>query len=154
MNYFEVLNISENAEKEVIEFAYRALAKKYHPDSTKLSKDIAAEKMAAINEAYRILSDEAERQRYVKCLHSTPKDLSGKEDLREKKVRTEKDTDAYEDNYSKFEDNFDKVMSYIILIAIIVSVICCAAYFGPELLSDAWSNIVNGLEKVVNTFKK
>lgn len=152
MNYFEVLNVSENAEKEVIEFAYRALAKKYHPDSSNLPKNIAAEKMTIINEAYRILSDEAERQKYVKCLHSTPKDLSGKEDLREERVRTGKDADACEDNYSKFEDG--NVMSYIILIVIIVSVICCVAYFGPELLSDAWSNIVNGFEKVGNTFKK
>ena len=29
---YEILEVSENASKEVIEKAYRVLAKKYHPD--------------------------------------------------------------------------------------------------------------------------
>ena len=32
LNYYEVLEVSEKASKEVIEKAYKALAKKYHPD--------------------------------------------------------------------------------------------------------------------------
>lgn len=35
INYFEILNVSEHAETEVIHAAYRGLAKKYHPDTTK-----------------------------------------------------------------------------------------------------------------------
>ena len=31
-NYYEILEVSEKASKEVIEKAYRVLAKKYHPD--------------------------------------------------------------------------------------------------------------------------
>ena len=33
MNYYEILEVSTNASKEVIKNAYRALIKKYHPDS-------------------------------------------------------------------------------------------------------------------------
>ena len=32
INYYEVLEVSEKASKEVIEKAHKALAKKYHPD--------------------------------------------------------------------------------------------------------------------------
>ena len=32
-NYYEILEVSENASSEVIERAYKVLAKKYHPDT-------------------------------------------------------------------------------------------------------------------------
>ena len=31
-NYYEILEVSQNASPEVIEKAYKALVKKYHPD--------------------------------------------------------------------------------------------------------------------------
>ena len=31
-NYYEILEVDKNASQEVIEKAYKALAKKYHPD--------------------------------------------------------------------------------------------------------------------------
>ena len=31
-NYYEILEVNENASKEVIDKAYKVLAKKYHPD--------------------------------------------------------------------------------------------------------------------------
>lgn len=71
INYFEVLRVSENAEMEVIRASYKALCKKYHPDSTDFPKELAAENMALINEAYEVLSDEEKRQSYVKKLHET-----------------------------------------------------------------------------------
>lgn len=53
-NPYEVLGISENASDEEIKKAYRKLAKQYHPDNYTDNplKDLAAEKMKAINEAY------------------------------------------------------------------------------------------------------
>lgn len=53
-NPYEVLGVSENASDEEIKKAYRKLAKQYHPDNyvDNPLKDLAAEKMKAINEAY------------------------------------------------------------------------------------------------------
>ncbi len=64
-NYYEILEVSKNASKEVIEKAYKVLAKKYHPDLQEESqKKIAEEKMKLINEAYEILSDDERRKNY------------------------------------------------------------------------------------------
>jgi len=51
---YKVLGISHNASEEEIKAAYRALAKKYHPDSVRDNplSDLAQEKMAEINQAY------------------------------------------------------------------------------------------------------
>lgn len=62
---YDVLEVSEKASKEVIEKAYRVLAKRYHPDlQTVDNKKIAEEKMKQINEAYDILSDDIKRKAY------------------------------------------------------------------------------------------
>ena len=63
-NYYEILGVSQNATYGEIRKSYIALAKKYHPDTTLLPKDIANEKMAKINKAYTILSDSKARNLY------------------------------------------------------------------------------------------
>lgn len=53
-NPYEVLGVRENATEEEVRSAYRALVKKYHPDSYSNNPlaDLAAEKLKEINEAY------------------------------------------------------------------------------------------------------
>lgn len=64
-NYYEILEVSEKASKEVIEKAYRVLAKKYHPDGKPQEEKLKAEnKMKQINEAYEILSNVEKRKQY------------------------------------------------------------------------------------------
>ncbi|MCI8471095.1 MAG: J domain-containing protein [Clostridia bacterium] len=64
-NYYEILEVNPKASKEVIEKAYRVLAKKYHPDLyTGEKKEYAERKIKELNAAYNILSDEFLREQY------------------------------------------------------------------------------------------
>mgnify|MGYP004496789599 CR=1 FL=1 len=64
-NYYEILEVDKNASQEVIEKAYKALAKKYHPDLQQgTQKQEYAEKMKIINQAYDVLSDSLKREKY------------------------------------------------------------------------------------------
>lgn len=63
-NYYKILGVAANATKEEIKKAYVALAKKYHPDVTSLPKEEAEKVMAAVNEAYAVLSDANKRSYY------------------------------------------------------------------------------------------
>ena len=64
-SYYEILEVSENASSEVIEKAYKTLAKKYHPDIQPRDKIFWAEsKFKEITEAYNVLSDSNLRSQY------------------------------------------------------------------------------------------
>lgn len=63
MNYYEILEISPEANAEEIKKSYRKLAMKYHPDRNDGTKE-AEEKFKKINEAYSILSDPSKKQEY------------------------------------------------------------------------------------------
>ena len=56
---YEVLQVRRGAEPEVIRAAYRALARKHHPDFGGSS-----ERMAVINEAWAVLGNEVQRAAY------------------------------------------------------------------------------------------
>lgn len=71
MNYYEILQVSENASDEVIRMAYKALVKKYHPDVFEGDKKIAEEKMKELNEAYEILSNLQKKKEYDSFLHKS-----------------------------------------------------------------------------------
>ena len=72
-DYYRILEISPSASVEVIKASYRALAKKYHPD-TQISSNIG-KTMADINEAYETLSNPQSRkeydQQYSRFINST-----------------------------------------------------------------------------------
>ena len=59
---YEILQVHPSAEQEVIDVAFRRLARMYHPDVNN-SPD-ATERMKALNLAYEILGDPAKRADY------------------------------------------------------------------------------------------
>ncbi|BAZ51772.1 molecular chaperone DnaJ [Nostoc ellipsosporum NOK] len=61
-DYYEILGVSRDADKEEIKQAYRRLARKYHPDVNK--EPGAEERFKEINRAYEILSEPETRERY------------------------------------------------------------------------------------------
>ncbi len=63
IDYYEVLEISRDANKDEIKKAYRKLALKYHPDRNQGDKE-AEEKFKLVNEAYQALGDEKKRSIY------------------------------------------------------------------------------------------
>ena len=64
-NYYDILQINQNASPEIIEKAYKTLAKKYHPDLQEESnKKEAEEILKEINEAYEILSNPDKKALY------------------------------------------------------------------------------------------
>lgn len=66
-DFYQVLNVSRDAEDVVIESAYRALMKRYHPDKTN-GDPASAERAKLINEAYSTLKDPESRARYDRSL--------------------------------------------------------------------------------------
>ena len=66
LDYYEVLQVSPNAEGEIIQAAYRRLAQKWHPDR-RPGDPTASERMKVLNEAYAALSDPQKRQEYDSC---------------------------------------------------------------------------------------
>src|SRR5688500_20083894 len=62
LDLYAVLGVDRAAEPEVIDAAYRALARKYHPDVNHAAD--AAERTRTLNAAYRTLQDPVTRERY------------------------------------------------------------------------------------------
>lgn len=76
-NYYDILQINRNASPEIIEKAYKVLAKKYHPDlqpedNKKQSEAILKE----INEAYEVLSNSEKKATYDAMLLEKKQDDS------------------------------------------------------------------------------
>src|SRR4029077_11357975 len=62
-DYYAILGVPRNASEEEIKKAFRKLARQFHPDVAK-DKKAAEEKFKEINEAYEVLGDPANRQKY------------------------------------------------------------------------------------------
>ncbi len=93
---YDILEVSEKASKEVIEKAYKVLAKKYHPDlQTEENKTEAESKMKEINEAYNILSNDDERKKYDAELENTREIERQEEIARQQNVYTNENAGNY-----------------------------------------------------------
>lgn len=78
-DYYEVLGIAKNADKDEIKKAYRKLALKYHPDRNKEPE--AAERFKEVSEAYAVLSDEKKRAQYDQYGHAGFDQMYSREDI-------------------------------------------------------------------------
>ena len=68
-DYYEVLGVDKNADDAALKKAYRALAKKYHPDVNPGDAE-AEKKFKEASEAYAILSDSEKRRQYDQFGHA------------------------------------------------------------------------------------
>ena len=63
-DYYSILEISKNADKNTIKNSYKKLALKYHPDKNINNKTYVVDKFKEISEAYEVLSDEEKKNNY------------------------------------------------------------------------------------------
>jgi len=71
-DYYEVLGVSKNDDKDSIKKAYKKLAMKYHPDrASKDKKEECEKRFKEISEAYTILGDDKKRRQYDSVGHET-----------------------------------------------------------------------------------
>lgn len=81
MDHYRVLGLTYAADEQAIRTAYRALAKKYHPDVSTFPD--AHARFVAITEAYEVLSDPVARERYDRTRQSpSPKRASPRSEAR------------------------------------------------------------------------
>lgn len=119
-NYYDILQINQNASPEIIEKAYKTLAKKYHPDLQEESnKKEAEEILKEINEAYEILSNPEKKASYDQDLKNETiskedydkiyvQNEALKEELNNLKNNASNDTTSSDINLNSFNTSTNK----------------------------------------------
>jgi curved DNA-binding protein CbpA len=74
-DHYAALGVAADADHEVIRAAFRALAKKYHPDTT-ADPAVAKARFREINEAHSVLSNPKARAEYDRLLSAGRNDSS------------------------------------------------------------------------------
>src|SRR3954466_4464192 len=75
-DYYEVLGVARSANEQEIKSAYRKLAVRFHPDKNPGDQE-AEDKFKEAAEAYSVLSDAEQRQRYDRFGHQGVSGASG-----------------------------------------------------------------------------
>ena len=107
-NYYEILEVSENASPEVIEKAYKTLVKKYHPDLQPSEKKQEAEnKIKMINEAYDTLSNSQKKETYDRQLKMQKIKEEQKRTIKNP-LHTKQETDT---NFAKQQEEYNRAIN-------------------------------------------
>jgi len=96
LSYYEILEVSQSADKSTIKKAYRKMAKMYHPDKNPGDEE-AEHKFKLCNEAYQCLSDDKQKSIY---------DRYGKEGLQGMGGGGSRSSAGFDDLGSMFEEMF------------------------------------------------
>lgn len=105
MNYYDILEINQNASQKEIKNAYKKLIKKYHPDIYNGDKSFAEKKTQEINQAYDILSNPETKKDYDEQINYTPAEYDN---------YTNQTYNNYYNQYSYTENMHDTVSDNIV----------------------------------------
>lgn len=64
LTFYDLLQVAPDASDDAIRHAYRAAAKRHHPDTNPLDRNLAATRFRLIQEAYDMLRDPVRRKAY------------------------------------------------------------------------------------------
>jgi len=145
MDHYATLGLTYAADAHAIKEAYRALAKRYHPDVSKEAN--AHEQFIRVTQAYEILSDPIKRSRYdVTRFSPSPRSAPAREqaryernvhhDQRSAKVKAEHFGRM---NYEKFDhEYFDSNVAYFLpkmagCFGIVIGIVLCWVLIGGVL---------------------
>jgi len=108
-DYYKILEISINANKDDIKKSFRSLAKKYHPDRN-ANDENALRKFQEVNEAYEVLSNEDSRIEYDKKLSNFKQNNNKETNSKNNKTNNEKkkyqDKSESIENLNKYFESF------------------------------------------------
>lgn len=113
-NYYEILEVDKLASPEIIDKAYKTLAKRYHPDMHEEDKkEWAEDNFKKINEAFEILSDEKKRADYDAELAASTIDYSAKyEELCRQQDILKQELEFLRQKYNSFNIYNNKTSNY------------------------------------------
>jgi curved DNA-binding protein CbpA len=107
-DFYNILQVHHDAEKDVIDAAYKCLSKMYHPDLNRAPA--AAERMKDINVAYQVVGNEASRREYHKVWmrNNAWKTLSDREAVGWRAAENKEVFSAYETLDSFFRETLNE----------------------------------------------
>lgn len=138
MTYYEILEVREDASQDVINMAYKALCRKYHPDVYKgFDSEFAADIMTKINEAYEVLSNPESRAAYdkwIKMYSSGEKEFST-----EGNVCEDEKQNSNNEQFREFKRKFI-LLTMLIIILLLFAVIGTLKYTS---LNSEYKNLIS-----------
>lgn len=147
-DHYDILGISPSADDEVIAAAYRALAKKYHPDTGTHGGTASTERFREIQDAYQVLGNARARADYDKERHEArakgaASSASGKSQKTKSGSERTSEPESAAPTPTYWRNGGPKLMSRLALVAALASLAVGSAYLlgmQGETPSIAWNS--------------